>query len=347
MRGPEPRQSLGVAVPCTTGTVTKVRSVVLNDAFVPTCFRISEAGNLVLVTFSRAQYVLIDVLVGDYENTETTYDYYGSCVSVKILTTQNKAYVYYKVDQFLYPRSKQISAVLSRHFLGTFEGYYNDWLSIDNVFIGFKKERVKYNWKPSDLFDLPKAKISGSHHLHYTAQEVWDVFTLEEKKLASQAFRLSTDVTTTMMAGTMLWLVSLTPELYEHIVNTALLDQTTMVAFAKYAKLISVRAKSYQNIVECDLRMVFEIDVLVNRDVGAVDWEGEKLNRTKPDLAMIKPARVYEIAKAMMSRPDNTKERPRKFEWEKFWNQDGSGVLQDLYTVSILKTSKTCQKSVN
>ncbi|QGA70771.1 RNA-dependent RNA polymerase [Trichoderma koningiopsis totivirus 1] len=251
---------------------------------------------------------------------DITYDYYGSCVSAKVLTTSNKAFIYFKVDQTLYPRTKQISAVLSRHFLGTFEGYYNDWLSLDNVFVGLEEARPVYNWSEKDLEELPKAKISGSHHIHYTAKEVWDVLDDAQKTRARQAFRLPPEVTTTMMAGTMLWLASLNDALYARIIETALLDQPTMVAFAKFAKIISVRAKSYQNIVADDLRMVFEIDVLVNRDVGEVDWEGEKNNRTKPNLAMINPKRVYDLAVAMMSRPDATKERPRKFDWEKFWN---------------------------
>lgn len=319
-RGAEPRKSSVVAVPHASGATIKKRSVVLSDAFVPSCFRITDSGNLLLVNFSRAQYVLIDVLEGEYENCDITYDYYGSCVSAKVLTLQKRAYVYFKVDQTLYPRTKQISGVLSRHFLGTFEGYFNDWLSLDNVFIGLDKAKKKQWWDETELEDLPKAKISGSHHIHYTAQEVWDVLSWEEKEKARQAFRLPREITTTMMAGTMLWLVSLNDALYERIIKTALLDQPDMVSFAKFAKVISVRAKSYQNIVADDLRMIFEIDVLVNRDVGEVDWVGEKRNRTVPNLANISTKRIYELAAAMMVRPDTTKERPRRFEWEKFWN---------------------------
>ncbi|BDF97662.1 RNA-dependent RNA polymerase [Syncephalastrum racemosum totivirus 1] len=263
------------------------------------------------------------------------FDFSSTTVRSKIIRYQNRNYLYYKVNQTLMPRTRQILGALSRHYIGDFTGYYNDWTDFMNVFVDLPKATNKWRIQLSQLKDLPKAKISGTHHIHYTAQEVWDVLTEEQRSKAAHALRLPAESTTSFVGGTMLWLATLDDMMFHPIVESALLDQEDDVAFAKLGKKISVRAKSFQNIVEQDLRALFEIDVLVNRNTGAVDWEGEKHNRSKPDLANVSPKRIYDAAVKMFSRDDQTAQEPRNLTWDKFWQArwqwSASGSIHSQY----------------
>nr|WGM49133.1 RNA-dependent RNA polymerase [Umbelopsis ramanniana virus 8b] len=306
---------------------------------VPMSFRVSKSGNLIVVPFKRAQFVLIDMLEGSYVDGEYLYDYYGSVVSTMFLSNRKRVYIYYKVDQLLMPRSRNILAMLSRHFMNSFDGYYNDICHIDNVFLGCGKARKVMRHTIEGLGSLPIAKISAAHHIHFTAEEVWQILDGEERIKAKEALRLPPDTTTTMMGGVMLWLASLEEDLYQRFIATDILDADSMVGFAKLAKPLSVSAKSYQNLVEQDLRKIFEIDVLVNRDVGSVDWIGEKVNRVTPNLVKISKKEVYDLAVKMFSRDDETRENPRKLEWKDFWESrwqwSASGSVHSQYTEDV------------
>nr|WGM49137.1 RNA-dependent RNA polymerase [Umbelopsis dimorpha virus 2] len=311
-------------------------ALALDDGMIPTSFRVSESGNLIIVPFKRADFVLIDMLEGDYKTGEYCYDYYGSVVSTYFLAGVNRVYIYYKVDQLLSPRSRNILGILSRHFMDSFDGYYNDICDIDNVFLGRGKAQPKYRHAIERLGNLPKAKISAAHHIHYTAEEVWSVLDINQQRQAREALRIAHDTTTTMMGGVMLWLAMLPKLLFKKFIQTDILDAETMIEFAKRAKPLSVMAKSYQNIVEEDLRMLFEVDVLVNRDVGAVDWEGEKKNRVDPNLVKIKPETVYKQAVKMFSRDDETRQPPRYLSWKDYWESrwqwSASGSVHSQYS---------------
>nr|WGM49135.1 RNA-dependent RNA polymerase [Umbelopsis dimorpha virus 1a] len=310
----------------------------------PLTFRKSDQGNNIIVPFRRAEYVLIDVLEGAFQNGSVLYPYYGSVVLADVLVRDNTTYIYYKVDQLLSPMSRNILGILSRHFMNDFTGYYNDMCSIDNVFLGCDKANKQARHTIDNLSELPKAKISAEHHIHFTAEEVWSSLNDEQRAKAVQALRITSEATTTMMGGVMLWLAMLPNDLFTHFIDTDILDKDTMIDFAKAAKKLSVIAKSYQNIVEVDLRMIFEIDVLVNRDVGKVDWEGEKYNRIRPNTVNIKSSKVYEEAMKLFRRTDATREKPRKLEWEEFWKTrwqwSASGSVHSQYHQDIKNMPK-------
>lgn len=311
----------------------------------PTSFRVSDLGNYVVVPFKRAQYVLIDALDEVYPMGDCLYNYYGSVFNCLVLTSSNRTYIYYKVDQLLRPRSRNILGILSRHYMDNFEGYYNDWCAIDNVFAGVElAEKIQFKHNEASINNLPIAKISAAHHIHFTASEVWSCLTDKQKSKAKHAFRITSQATTTMMGGVILWLAMLPDDLHAFFVKTNILDAETMIDFAKRAKILSVKAKSMQNIVEQDLRTLFEVDVLVNRDVGSVDWEGEKHNRVEPNLVHLDQKKIYDAATKMFSRNDATKQRPRNMTWKDFWmarwQWSASGSVHSQYTEDIKNLPK-------
>jgi hypothetical protein len=85
------------------------------------------------------------------------------------------------------------------------------------------------------------------------------------------------------------------------------------------AKALSVRAKSLQHIVPTDLKHIFELDVLVNRMSGRVDWEQEKANRVQLNVTRLSSKDVYEEAYKLFTRPDAERDRPVSMGFDEFW----------------------------
>jgi hypothetical protein len=294
-------------------------SLTFKDSHVPLSMRVTINGTIIATEFKDAEYVLIDRIDEKANANSIIYDYYGVSVNAMIIQGVDASYVYYKVEQDIKPVDNNILVILSRHFLGSFSGYYNDWCSNDNVFIDLGQAVNLIRHKINSLEQLPAPKISGEHHLHFNAVEVYQSLDDEEKRRANHALRLPQDATTTMMAGVMLWLASLEDELFIYIVTSDLLDAKDTAQFIRSAKKLSVQAKSLQNLVHSDLRKVFEVDVLVNRSFGEVDWQGEKNNRLKPKLANIPLADIYNIVYNLFTKDDVNRERPKKMSWDNYW----------------------------
>jgi len=306
---------------------------------VPAALRVNGLGKYEACVFSNAEYLVIDRLEGEFDEMETWYNYYNTGVQAKLIPVSGATYVYYKVDQILAPVTKQILAALSRHFIEDYTGYYNDWCTDDNVFLQFGR-RAGEVAPPGEVTDielrgLPRADISSLHHTHFTAEEVWSVLTDEEKNRARKAWSLKKISTTTMMGGIMLWCASVSNDTVEKVEKAGLFSVSSISEFTKLGKSISVRAKSYQNIVMSDLRDVFELDVLVNRVTGEVDWKTEKKNRTQPCLTKIPYKTVYETARKLFSKYDPDREKYRRLDWKKYWGArwqwSASGSIHSQY----------------
>jgi hypothetical protein len=172
----------------------------------------------------------------------------------------------------------------------------------------------------ADLDSLPKSAISGEHHIHFTAREVFDTLRSSLRERIEKQLHLPADSTTTFAGGYILWLASIPSEL-EPVVNWLDISScSTMADFAVRAKALSVRAKSLQNIVNVDLRSIFEVDVLINRIVGSVDWAAEKQNRVQPNTADVDYDTVYERAVRLFAMSTDMASRPKAIDWKKFWH---------------------------
>jgi hypothetical protein len=309
-----------------------------------------DSGKLVYhaTKFSKATLVLIDVLPYTHLSGVGCYNYRGSPVYVEYIPTVEGTAVYYMVDQVMVFTNKHLMAAITRAFTATYAGYHNDWLSLESVFgdiqaltsIQSKNADLSAEW----LDQLTVSKISGEHHVHFDATEVYECLTETGRGRAGQVTRLGGDLTTTFVAGVMLWLASLGDEMYQYVINSSLLDAADMQTFKKLGKLISVRAKSLQNILPVDLKPIFEVDVLVNRVMGSVDWETEKRNRTQPSLARVTYEDVFNHASALFSRPDATRKKPTKMEFKDFWatrwQWSASGSIHSQYEKDMAFVSK-------
>jgi hypothetical protein len=319
----------------------------VRDGHVPLHIHRQQNGTLTMVAFQDASHVLIDRIADVKFDGLCTYDYYGTVVDALFVAGTDGTYIYFCVRQDCVPTTRMILAALSRHYLDDFSGYYNDWCSVDSMFMPEKEKETKmvmeaiakaneknklansggasgvlvslWHHSPESIKNLPIAKVSGEHHIHFTAAEVWAALDDGQRAHAKAAFRLPADVTTTFMAGMLLWLASLPVDLYDQIVALPLLDVPDVTTYIKVAKHLSVRAKSFQNLLSRDLRMVFEAEVLANRAYGVVDWDAEKEHRIHPNVADLSPEDIEREAMRVLSREDADAEEPLKMTWNEFW----------------------------
>ena len=272
--------------------------------------------------FENATHLLVDVVDVELDRMEMNYNLYGTMITAFIIPFKGKTGVYYKTEQLLAPRTRNLLGLLSRHYVGDEKYYYNDICSIENLTAGCDEEepcKKGSKWRHSleDIKNLDRPKISGEHHIHFRAEEAYQC--VKNKAQAREALRLPEDTNTAMMAGFMLWLGNLSKDKFEVVLRTKMLEKDTALEVAKTAKELSVRAKSYQNIVIDDLRDLFEADVLLNRSYGSVDWEAEKQNRTRPKLADLQYDEVFAEAYTMFKKRTRGQRKPTKHTWKKFW----------------------------
>lgn len=263
--------------------------------------------------------------------------WYGSVVTVVTYKSGGIARYYWNID---YPTSLMndhqlayASAIISGHPVRAYEPS-----SRNNLFDVIDKTLIRndcnVHYDSTCLRSLPRSKISVGHHYNYRAYSVYDAFNDEEKEVAALAFTLPPGVEDSMMAGVMIWLNALDVVQLKFILESGLLRCVSIEAFKKLGKAISVRAKSMAKFCDMSCTNLFEIDVLVNRMDGDVDWDSEKEHRVNPRLANVDPRMVYKKAMQIFAhgRVDKpkylgiTKKQFVKMRWQ--WTPAGSFYSQ-------------------
>jgi hypothetical protein len=198
--------------------------------------------------------------------------------------------------------------------------FYNDPCRVAAAFYDRYPDRQEKEKKTLvELKQLPASKISGSHHLHFTALEAYCIAKESNAEAVEIAVRLPDDATTTMAAGVILWASALQGEALKLVRKSGLFKAATMSEFGKVGKSLSTAMKSYQNLTDLDLRQLFEIDVLVNRVMGAVDWMQEKQNRLHPALVTLSYDHVYNEARKVFQDAAVAGKRPTTLHWDTYW----------------------------
>nr|UVG55952.1 putative RNA-dependent RNA polymerase [Poaceae Liege totivirus 17] len=287
----------------------------------PACIS-HKGGNWWLTPFEDATHVLLDSVTrtGD-EIIEMVHNYMGTSVDALYVPAGEFALVYAKVDQEMFTPNNGVMAVMTRHFNGLYESVnYDDPTSTEALFRdrsgGVSENKVM---TPNDADAAPKSKISAAHHFHYYPAEVAASLSNERRKEAMDALRLPSDATLPFYAGWLLWCGTAPVELVQGARRAGLTAARSTKEFIAMAKSLSVEAKSLQNLVEADLRPIFELDVLVNRTDGVVDWEAEKRNRTELNVTNISRGDIFARAVAVFGEARGIGRRPNRMTWKEYW----------------------------
>lgn len=253
---------------------------------------------------------------------EVTDNAFGVAVSCLMIANDGHASLYYKVDQVYCSKIQEPMTIATRHFSGLYSSI--NYLRPAEPSQLFRDEypcrQVSGVFALHKYDEFPVSKVTAQHHLHFVPHEIISTFTDDERAMCEQHVRLPGDATKTMAAGVLLWFVTLSPELKEGVIASGLFKCSTTKEFAKLGKRISIEAKSLQNMFDLDLRSVFEIDVLINRVEGAVDWEQEKLNRLDPRMTTFSTDEIYAAARQVFADAKSSGRKPMSMNWERFWS---------------------------
>lgn len=292
----------------------------LREGYVPACIR-KQGDFWYAVPYRDSSHVLISTTDSPGVRNDTTSPVFGVSMSSVTLQGVEKSYIYAQVDQYIVTKSLALLALITRHFNGLYDSVFWDQpLRPEALFRNrLPDNQINTALSVNQAHALGYPKISSSHHVHYTVREAVASVPATLLPRVSEALRLPRDATATMAAGLVLWMSGLSEELYNLVKLSGLSRCKTVKEFIKVGKSISVEAKSLQNLLDLDLRSVFEIDVLTNRMDGEVDWAMEKDHRTKPDLAIFSYHTIFKGAAAIFEQAASIGRSPTSMKWSEYW----------------------------
>nr|WMV64394.1 hypothetical protein [Uromyces fabae virus] len=286
----------------------------------------SSTLRLIIVPFSHASHYLIDIIPERVESADMVYDHFGTSLRSISLWSGEYSYIYASVDNYFVPQRGSAIAYINHVSSARQHFYFNAPSSLDNISYSVENLIDHHpDWSFSDvspinrLDELPKEAISGEHHIHYTASEIYANLDATQRSRVKETLFTPVHFSTTATAGMMLWISQASEHTLATLRKTRLFHSTTYEQYTKIAKDISILAKSLQNLTPYDLREIFELEVLINRVSGGVDWEAERDHRVNPVLANINPDTVYTICKRLFQQPDSEASQPAAMSFEDFW----------------------------
>jgi len=176
--------------------------------------------------------------------------------------------------------------------------------------------------------EIPPTKVSARHLRYVTTRELGAVSLTRLTELAGFTFNTlyslykAGDLHESFFVGLIMWAMSVPDDIRPWIAKSGiwLWEFSTVEQFAKTIKnKFTLRLKALQNLVPIDLTPAFEMEVLVNRGVGSVDWDAEESNRTRPKLAEFDKTAILTECVKLFKRAYSTGSRPKKMKWEKYW----------------------------
>nr|WMV64399.1 putative RNA-dependent RNA polymerase [Uromyces fabae virus] len=175
---------------------------------------------------------------------------------------------------------------------------------------------------------LPTHRVSAQHLQHIKCQEL-EMLGVNEILERTKPLRkliyniMKADPTETFFVGIVVWVLLLSDNHKRLFAKSRILEWTYASEedfFKKIKNNFTLRLKAVQNLVPLDLTPFFELEVLVNRGSGEVDWEKEKRNRIEPNLCNIAATDVYSISRELFNEIKNSGVKPKKWSWQEFWD---------------------------
>nr|WIL96218.1 RNA-dependent RNA polymerase [Carrot-associated toti-like virus] len=197
------------------------------------------------------------------------------------------------------------------------------------------------NIPPPQKNEFAKAKITSEHHTHYTPDEVWEI--AEKTNTMRRAIKLvvarlrEIEGTTEAVVSTfMSYILFARPQVaYLIATSKAIWSVKSVDSLANKLKELSTPLKSMHRHDMLDLTQLFELQVLVNRGIGKVDWKAEKEHRTRPDTIDYDPMEVYIEARKLFSKGKSRGFQYPKMQLDKYlaarWEWVPTGSVHSQY----------------
>jgi hypothetical protein len=153
--------------------------------------------------------------------------------------------------------------------------------------------------------EFERAKVSSEHHTHIRPEEVWEAaqqggHQMRPVMLVLKHLRGVSGVTEAVVSTFMLYCLMARYQVAVLVATSKRIWAAKDVnALAVVLKDIATPLKSMHNAEICDLTQLFELQCLVNRGIGSIDWNAEYNHRVKPDVINVDHNKVYDEACAL------------------------------------------------
>jgi len=303
---------------------------------------VNVVGNIAYLSDTdHGQFLLFDLYIGKGIDGYRPYLYgeYVVMIYVKYIQKLNVTAMYISNDLDLRYLSKQATLRISKIQYGPQlfpYGICNDQEIINYLFYVTNKSQKRYTGYRT-YANLEKIfsgtvepiidKVSASHLRHMSIYELrqfgFEYFRKNVEfalplldKIAAYGIRES------FLVGVLIWCCTLSKVNRQlmHKSGIWLWDITSETDFyTRIKKDFSQRLKAVQNLLEIDMTQFFEMEVLVNRGVGSVDWEAERLHRVRPNTCNINAGIIYKEATNLFQRLLSLNSKPQKSSWDSYW----------------------------
>lgn len=150
--------------------------------------------------------------------------------------------------------------------------------------------------------EFERAVITAEHHTHYRPEEIWAIAkqhttTLRAMGIVLANLRKIQGVTEATVATFLAYIMTVRPQVAYLVATSRRIWRSKNVAeLTEVLKDIATPIKSMHQHEVCDLTELFELQCLVNRGVGQIDWRKERNHRTSPDVVKVSLEDVVKYA---------------------------------------------------
>jgi len=309
---------------------------------VPLYLKDIGGGRVQDTDFSNASYTLFDMMDGVNTGPEPGFFRFGEGGLALHPLYFNKLGVtalYIDIDTLLTDKNNMILARISRIQYGPTLFPYGPCTAWDIMHYllyitsrshhknSYKERRHNVSAMFAGTLDPPTHRISANHLRHCTVSELRAIGLEYFEKNCGYILNcldrlLGVGCNESMICGLLLWAASVPQPVKDLIASSAIwtwsYDSEAHFVNTLKSKFTS-RLKALQNLIDIDLTPLFELEVLVNRGPGQVDWVAERTHRTQPTTADISPEFTYSTAVDLFNKARAQRVRVNRLTWEQFW----------------------------
>lgn len=195
--------------------------------------------------------------------------------------------------------------------------------------------------KPPYEGEFPRSKITAEHHTHFRPEEVWEAMLVQGDQarpvqIILDRLRKIEGVTEAVVATFMLYAMTARYQVAAILATSRVVWSATNVGeLADVLKRLATPLKSMHNPDVCDLTQMFELQCLVNRGVGGINWDTEYLNRVRPNVIEVNRTDVYKHALEVFQQGVRLGYRYRKLRLDEYvdarWEWVPNGSVHSQY----------------
>lgn len=219
---------------------------------------------------------------------------------------------YARLDTPIWPNMVALRAMVSDAMAGndlrdvtnptSLEAVARVWAAPKTTFENVSNVRLWLQSLVDGTIAYPKSHVTGFWHQHIlqgeAAQMALSHVDCDRFRGLCTLAKKASDVTDAFIAGAITYLSLLSAELSKYVCQSDVWESDSIESWAKVTKNKTLSMKHLQGTVGVSLVPLFELEVLINRGVGNIDWEAERLHRTHPQVADFTYDQIYNAAYA-------------------------------------------------